>query len=127
MTIVLPSLCRDDVGGGIRIAARVVERTAAQLALSVPGIGAPGTQVMGVGRQADFDRRPKLQAHIDGGAAYITIDCAIEYPRSIERTVDALRRVLTEQLVELTGVRVGRIDVRVRRVVAHLDAPRSLA
>lgn len=126
MTILLQTLSHPKVGGGIHVSARVVERTAAQLAMSVPGVGAPGTQVMGVGREADFDKRPRLQTHIDGGRAFLTIDCAVEYPRPIGVTAEKVRQVLTDRLTELTGVPVARVDVRVRRVVAHIDGTRSV-
>lgn len=123
----VPALTHTHVGGSISVAARVVERTAAQLASTVPGIGAPGTQVLGVGRSADFADRPRLQVHIDGGRVNITIDCAVEYPRPLGPTADRIREVLIERLGELSGVPVGRVDVRIRRVVANLEARRTMS
>lgn len=123
---VLPNNARPEVGGAIQVAARVVEKTAAHLAATVPGVGAPASQVLGLGRGVDFDNAPRLRAHIDGGRAFLTVDCAVEYPRPLGPTADQVRRILTERLGDLSGVPAARVDVNISHVSANLATRRHM-
>lgn len=110
--------------GQLVVAAKVIEKTAVWVAAKVPGVGAPVGALRG--GKANFDTAPNISVHLDGPRAYLEIDAAIEYPRPIGATTEALRTRLMNDVTAMTGVQVSRVDIRVTRVARLLHQPRSI-
>ncbi|WP_058235260.1 Asp23/Gls24 family envelope stress response protein [Devriesea agamarum] len=103
--------------GRLEIADKVVRKTAATIASQVPGVGAPQSTPFGLGDRADLDRAPKVDVRLDGRMAFLTCTIAVEYPRNIEETCTILRERISREVERLAGVRVGQVDIVVRRLV----------
>lgn len=120
MTVSHPTAIAPADRGQLVVAAKVIEKTAHWVASFVPGIGSHK------GGKAQFDSAPKIAVHLDGGRAYLEVEAAVEYPRPIGDTTEALRTRLVDEVSRMTGVEVTRVDIRVTRIARQLHQPRSI-
>jgi len=96
--------------GRTDIAPRVVEKIATGAARRVPG-------VQPVSRRLGSDR-VEAQARVLGDAATISMEVAVRYPSPVRETCRQLRTAVVDEVRELAGVTVSRLDVQVAEL-AH--------
>lgn len=96
--------------GGLTIAGRTVERTAARVAAEIDGVGEP----------------VKVSAKIAGETAVLDVRLAVSYPASVGRTTESARRHLMVRVGELTGLAVTRVDVTVTALPVAVTTTRRV-
>ncbi|MFJ2178358.1 DUF6286 domain-containing protein [Streptomyces sp. NPDC087851] len=102
--------------GTTRVADRVVRRIAGRAAARALG---PGGEVLRVSAEAG-----------DGGSWRLRLDVALAYPVRLEAAGERLQEEVTARTAELTGLRVGRTEVRIGRLdprAAAVPGPRTEA
>jgi len=99
--------------GDTSIPVHVVARIAQQAASEVPHIGASAGGVLGVGTRRDFGSPPAVTCDLYGRAAVLHLDVGVDFPVSLETTVNRLRDHVRDRVEHLTGLEVGRMDVTI--------------
>lgn len=99
--------------GRTSVPARVVARIAEQVASEVPHVGSDAGGVLGVGERRDFSSRPSAHCDLYGRTAVLTLDVGLDFPSPIAPALHSLRSHVRTQVEHLTGLEVGRIDVRI--------------
>jgi uncharacterized alkaline shock family protein YloU len=94
--------------GRTTVSRQAVEHIAARLTDGRPGAGgAPGPAA---GTQGDA----AVAARLHGATAVsLAVRCSVPYPRPVARSAEALRELLMTRVLELTGLRVQRVDISV--------------
>jgi uncharacterized alkaline shock family protein YloU len=111
--------------GRISIAARVVERIAAQAVDEVSSTGGAAPRLLGVPLGSDGGRRSaQASAEIDGDIAVVTVRMSVTYPAPIRRTADAARDRVTARVAELTRLQVKHVDIDIAKLTPPTTHPR---
>lgn len=97
--------------GKLVLAAKVVEKIAAQPASEVSAAGGTSGGVFGIGAKTDLSARPKVDVHLSGRTATVDVAVAVAYPTSIRKATDRVRRHIIDRVEALAGVQVTRVDV----------------
>lgn len=106
--------------GSLRVAPRVVERIAAYVTASVPGVGSS-------------DRLPRAQATLaraggaaltGGGRVSVTVDVAITWPQPAAEVATHVRSAVASAVEGLTPFTADHVDVRVKAVVGPVASER---
>lgn len=94
--------------GRTTVSRQAVEHIAARLTDGRPDAG-------GVpGRAAGAHGDATVAARLHGVTAVsLAVRCRVPYPRPVARSAEALRELLMTRVLELTGLRVQRVDIRV--------------
>jgi uncharacterized alkaline shock family protein YloU len=101
------------------VAVRVVERIAAHVAATVPGVGTA-------------DHLPRAQATLSQGAptttgsghATLSVDVAVIWPEPAAEVAARVRHAVATTVEGLTPFTVDRVDVRVRSIVSDTTPER---
>ncbi|BCJ76888.1 hypothetical protein CS0771_64320 [Catellatospora sp. IY07-71] len=110
--------------GSIHINEDVVAKLAAHAAAEHPDIGGPAhglRQLTGaavLGSKADLSRRPKASAHLDGDQAHIDLVVSVRWPAALPQVTAALREHVRARLEQLTGLRIGTVNIDIADLVA---------
>ncbi|MGP9536630.1 Asp23/Gls24 family envelope stress response protein [Brachybacterium sp. AOP43-C2-M15] len=99
--------------GTTSIPAQVVARIAEQVASEVPHIGSDAGGVLGVGARRDFASRPSAECDLYGSTAVLRLDVGVDFPAPLAPALTALREHVHERVEHLTGLEVGRLDVKI--------------
>lgn len=102
--------------GRLVIAASVVEKVAAAVAVGAGGV----TEFSPAVRRRvarDPGRGPRVGATVVDGTADLRVEVAARYPDPVALTVSGLRDRLVSRVPRLAGVRVRRIDISVTEVL----------
>jgi uncharacterized alkaline shock family protein YloU len=107
--------------GWTEIAARVPERIAGRTIAEADEASGVSRRVLGVpiGRRR---AAPRVQARIDGNLVILRVTVSVVYPAPVRQVAGRLRERVTARITELTGLRVGQVDVD---VTALLPAGRT--
>ncbi|QGN32103.1 Asp23/Gls24 family envelope stress response protein [Microlunatus sp. Gsoil 973] len=97
--------------GRVQIPERVVQRIAAQAASEVAASGGRSGGFLGIGEHTDLDARPEVKVDLSSDAVHLAIELAVEYPTSLRSATQRVRDHVTEQVQQLTGIGVGRVDI----------------
>lgn len=111
--------------GGLTIADRVVEKTAAQILKGLPGVGGSKSGLFGFGSSADLDSRPSVDVTLSGRSATLEVQLGLAYPSPITEATETVRNRLSTELERLTGVSVRQVDVEVKWLKPQGSGPRS--
>lgn len=99
--------------GHLILSDRAFTRIAAQCAAEIPSVGGKSGGFLGIGRQENFDSRPKVTVELTGGIASLSVEVGLRYPTPVTEVTESLRSQLRTRVSELTGVEVRQIDIRV--------------
>ena len=107
-----------EVTGRTEIADRVPERIARRLITVAGEAGGVARRVLGVpiGRGGTA-APPRVQARIDGNLVTLRMTVSVAYPAPVRQVVSRLRERVIARVGELTGLRVGQVDVDVTTLV----------
>lgn len=111
--------------GKLVMAAKVVEKIAAQAASEVSAAGGTSGGVLGIGAKTDLSARPKVDVHLSGQTATVDVTVAVAYPTSIRKATDRVRRYIIDRVEALAGVQVTRVDIDVTAFHATDNPPRE--
>lgn len=99
--------------GTTTIPSAVVTRIAAQAAAEAPHIGGPAGGTLGLGARRDFDTRPSADCDLYGSVAVLTLDLGMAFPVDVAATCTQVREHVRDRVQALTGLQVGRMDIRI--------------
>lgn len=101
--------------GDLIIDDRVVERISAQAALEVPDVyGLPRRRRDG---EPVRTNPPKARARVTDDQAAVRLQVAVRWPAGVRTVTEALRARVRQRVSELTGLRVGTLDVTVSALI----------
>ena len=113
-------LDRPEDRGRTTIDDRVIEAMAARITVEEPGVGGAARRVLGVAVTGeDADKAPRVDATVAGEVVSLRVRLSVTYPTPVHAVTDRVRRRLVDRLGELTGKRIGTVDV----VVTALHRP----
>lgn len=100
--------------GRTQIADRVPERITRRMIAEADAAGGIARRILGVrigrGGQA---APPRVQARIDGNLVTLRVAVSVVYPAPVRQVAGQLREQVMARVTELTGLRVGQVDVDV--------------
>lgn len=99
--------------GTTTIPSTVVARIAAQAAAECTHIGGPAGGTLGLGARRDFGTRPSVDCDLYGTVAVLTLDLGVAFPVSVAATCRHVREHVRDRVQTLTGLQVGRMDIRI--------------
>jgi uncharacterized alkaline shock family protein YloU len=109
-----------DDRGRTTVGHQVIESIAARIAGEEPGVGGAARRVLGVAVTGeDAEHAPRVEATVAGEMVSLRIRLSVTYPDPVHEVTDRVRRRLVERVGDLTGKRVGMVDV----IVAALHRP----
>lgn len=104
--------------GRTSVAARVVEKIAAQAVDEIGEAGGVPRRLLGVRLGHDDGQgRAQAAAELDGDIAIVSVRMSVTYPNPIRRTADAARSRVIVRVGELTGLQVKQVDVDIARLI----------
>lgn len=107
-----------ELRGRTEIADRVPERITARMITEADAAGGVERRILGVqigrGGQA---APPRVQARIDGNLVTLRVAVSVVYPAPVRGVVGRLRERVMTRVNELTGLRVGQVDVDVTTLI----------
>ena len=93
------------------VSRQAVERIAARLTADSPDVGRPPRRGSG-GRGGPGVAAVAARLH-GTTAVSLAVRCSVPYPHPVARSTEALRELLMTRVLELTGLRVQRVDINV--------------
>lgn len=109
-----------DDRGRTTVGHQVIEAVAARIACEESGVGGAARRVLGVAvTHEDAAHAPRVEATVAGEMVSLRIRLSVTYPDAVHEVTDRVRRRLVERVGELTGKRVGIVDV----IVAAMHRP----
>ena len=103
------------------LAARVIEKIAAQVASDESSAGGSSGGFLGIGARADLSARPKASVELTGNIATLSVEVGMLYPVPLRQATEALRRRIRTRVTELTGVDVRQVDIRISWLTTGTD------
>ena len=111
--------------GGLTIADRVIEKTAAQILMGLPGVGGTKSGLFGLGSSTDLGSRPSVEVTLSGRSCTLEVELGLQYPSPITEATESVRRRLNTDVEALTGVSVRQVDVAVKWLKPTASGTRS--
>jgi uncharacterized alkaline shock family protein YloU len=109
--------------GRTTVGHQVIESIAARIAGEEPGVGGAARRVLGVAVTGeDAELAPRVEAAVAGEMVSLRVRLSVTYPDPVHEVTGRVRRRLVERVWQLTGKRVGMVDV----IVAALHRPAGL-
>ena len=104
-----------EMGGRGRtvLAARVIEKIAAQVTADESSVGGSSGGFLGIGTRADLTARPKATVELTGNIATLSVEVGMLYPVPLRQATEDLRRRIRIRVTQLTGVDVRQVDIRI--------------
>jgi uncharacterized alkaline shock family protein YloU len=101
---------------------QVIEAIAVRIASEERGVGGAARRVLGVAVTGEHaEQVPRVAATVAGEVVSLRIRLSVTYPEPVHDVTDRVRRRLVDRVGELTGKRVGMVDI----IVAALHRPTS--
>ena len=108
------------------LAAKVIEKIAAQVASDESSAGGSSGGFLGIGTRADLSARPKASVELSGNIATLSVEVGMLYPVPLRQATEELRRRIAARVTELTGVDVRQVDIRISWLTAGTNGRRKL-
>jgi len=105
------------------LAAKVIEKIAAQVASDESSAGGASGGFLGIGTRADLSARPKASVELAGNIATLSVEVGMLYPVPLRQATEGLRRRIRARVTELTGVDVRQVDIRISWLTTSTDTP----
>ncbi|MDJ0314814.1 Asp23/Gls24 family envelope stress response protein [Arthrobacter sp. H35-D1] len=102
-----------DARGHTVLANKVVEKIASQVAGDEAVAGGSSGGFLGIGAHADLTSRPKVSVELSGNMATLRVDVGMLYPAPLRQATEDLRQRIRDRVMELTGVEVRHVDIKV--------------
>jgi uncharacterized alkaline shock family protein YloU len=99
--------------GALTIDRGAVEKIASQAAGELTGVGRATSGLVGLAGHGDLTARPKVSVQLRGARASIALTIGARYPTPLVDLASTVRRRCAEQVQQLTGLQVDRVDVTV--------------
>lgn len=115
-----------DTRGQTVLAARVIEKIAAQVASDESSAGGTSGGFLGIGTRTDLSARPKASVELSGNIATLSVEVGMLYPVPLRQATEALRRRIMARVTELTGVDVRQVDIRISWLTTDTNGRRKL-
>ncbi|GAC1368390.1 MAG: hypothetical protein NVS2B15_03280 [Pseudarthrobacter sp.] len=100
------------------LADKVIEKIAGQVASEESVAGGSSGGFLGIGTHADLSARPKATVELTGNIATLNVEVGMLYPVPLRQATEALRQRIKARVMELTGVEVRQVDIRVSWLTA---------
>ena len=117
----VPGFVETGTRGHTVLAARVIEKIAAQVASDESSAGGSSGGFLGIGTRADLSARPKASVVITGNIATLSVEVGMLYPVPLRQATEELRRRIATRVTELTGVDVRQVDIRIAWLTTGID------
>ena len=121
-----PDFVETGTRGQTVLAARVIEKIAAQVASDESSAGGSSGGFLGVGTRADLSTRPKASVVLSGNIATLSVEVGMPYPVPLRQATEALRGRIRTRVTELTGVDVRQVDIRISWLTTDTNGRRKL-
>lgn len=110
------------------LANKVIEKISSQVASDESVAGGSSGGFLGIGAHADLETRPKVSVELNGNVATLSVEVGLLYPVPLRQATDHLRQRIRARVMELTGVEVRHVDIKVSWLTteAHADGGRKL-
>lgn len=99
--------------GSLTIERGAIEKIASQAAAELTGVGRATSGIAGLSGRGDLTARPKVAVQLRGTSASIALTIGARYPAPLVDLTSSVRRRCAEQVQQLTGLQVDRVDVTV--------------
>ncbi|MGI8457054.1 MAG: Asp23/Gls24 family envelope stress response protein [Propionibacteriaceae bacterium] len=99
--------------GSLTIERGAIEKIASQAAAELTGVGRATSGIAGLGGHGDLFARPKVVVALRGTRASIAMTIGARYPAPLVDLASSVRRRCAEQVHQLTGLQVDRVDVTI--------------
>ncbi|HEX2301926.1 MAG TPA: Asp23/Gls24 family envelope stress response protein [Pseudonocardiaceae bacterium] len=94
----------------------------ARIVSEEPGVDGVARRVLGVGRPGAVpERTAQVEARLAGDVVTLRVRLSVTYPTPVHAVTERLRRRLIDRIGELTGKKVGLVEI----VVAALQRPQT--
>jgi uncharacterized alkaline shock family protein YloU len=107
-----------DGRGTLNVRAQALQHIVETVALEVPGVHRVDGGLGGV-----RSRSPRASVRVRGTTARVQVEVACRWPAPVTRVAADVRRHVLDRASELSGVRLGSVDVTVR--LAGIDDRRT--
>ncbi|PYI69774.1 Asp23/Gls24 family protein [Arthrobacter livingstonensis] len=97
---------------------KVIEKIASQVARDETLAGGSSGGFLGIGTHADRHARPKVSVELTGNIATLSVEVGMPYPIPLRQATEELRQRIRVRVMELTGVEVRHVDIRVSWLIA---------
>jgi uncharacterized alkaline shock family protein YloU len=104
--------------GQTRLAEKVIEKIAGQVARDESAAGGSSGGFLGIGGHPDPSARPRASVELAGNIATLAVEVGMPYPVPLRQASEALRERIRARVTELTGVQVRQVDIRVSWLAA---------
>lgn len=104
--------------GSLNVRAQALQHIVETIALEVPGVCRVDGGLAGVRPGS-----PRASVQVRGTSARVRLEVACRWPSPVTRVAADVRRLVLERASELSGVRLGSVDVTVR--IAGADDRRT--
>ncbi|WP_104046107.1 Asp23/Gls24 family envelope stress response protein [Arthrobacter sp. ZGTC412] len=95
------------------LADKVIEKIASQVVSEESVAGGSSGGFLGIGTRADLSARPRASVELSGNIATLSVEVGMLYPVPLRQATEALRQRIRTRVMELTGIEVRQVDVRV--------------
>ncbi len=92
---------------------KVIEKIAGQVARDESVAGGSSGGFLGIGTHADLHARPKVSVELAGNIATLNVEVGMLYPIPLRQATEELRQRIRARVMELTGVEVRHVDIKV--------------
>lgn len=121
-----PDFVETGTRGQTVLAARVIEKIAAQVASDESSASGSSGGFLGLGNRADLSVRPKASVELAGNIATLRVEVGMPYPVPLRQATEALRGRIRTRVTELTGVDVREVDIRISWLTTDTNGRRKL-
>lgn len=101
---------------------KVIEKIASQVAHDETFAGGSTGGFLGFGAHADLSVRPKVSVELSGNIATLNVEVGMLYPIPLRQATQELRQRIQAKVVELTGVEVRHVDIKISWLTTTGDA-----
>lgn len=114
-----------DSRGQTVLADKVIEKIASQVASDESAAGGSSGGFLGIGAHADLSVRPRATVELSGNIATLSVEVGMLYPVPLRHTTEILRQRIRVRVMELTGVEVRHVDIKVSWLTNTDGKPRG--
>lgn len=101
---------------------KVIEKIASQVAHDETFAGGSTGGFLGFGARADLTARPTVSVELSGNIATLSVEVGMLYPIPLRQATQELRQRIQARVVELSGVEVRHVDIKISWLTTTGDA-----
>jgi uncharacterized alkaline shock family protein YloU len=108
--------------GSLQISEKAIEKIASHIAANVPGITGTQASFLGIGPGRGHQQRPKVDVHLAGLVASLTVSAGVRYPAPLRASTERLRQELKDKVAAACGIDVRQVDINLEWLVTPAQA-----